>query len=83
VPSRPPPSSVASEDIEIVYKVEFNPSHQKLWNSARFSDLLIKFSGREIKAHRLVLCQASSYFDKLCGPDSQFMVRPALLRRRY
>jgi len=51
----------------------------KLWNSARFSDLLIKFSGREIKAHRLILCQGSAYFDKLCGPESQFAVRLALL----
>jgi hypothetical protein len=51
----------------------------KFWNSSRFSDLLIKFSGREIKAHRLIICQSSVYFDKLCGPESPFAVRLALL----
>jgi hypothetical protein len=42
--------------------------HPKLWNSPGFSDLSIKFSGREIKAHRLILCQASAYFDKALRP---------------
>lgn len=48
--------------------------NSKLWNSARFSDLLIKFQDREIKAHRFVLCDSSAYFDKLCGPESPFLV---------
>jgi hypothetical protein len=61
---------------------EADSRDQKLWNSERFSDLVIKFSGREIKAHRLILCQASAYFDKLCGPDSHFAVRLTLFKHR-
>jgi hypothetical protein len=45
----------------------------RLFNSCRFSDLLVKFSGREIKAHRFVLCELQ-YFDKLLGPESPFAV---------
>jgi hypothetical protein len=45
----------------------------RLFNSFRFSDLLVKFSGREIKAHRFVLCELQ-YFDKLLGPESPFAV---------
>lgn len=53
----------------------------KSWNSERFTDLLIKFSGREIRAHRLILCQSSTYFEKLCGPESQFAVRLVQMQR--
>jgi hypothetical protein len=47
----------------------------RLFNTDRYSDMLIKFSGREIKAHRFVLCETSTYFAKLCGTNSEFMVR--------
>lgn len=60
-------------------KAAAGEGNANLWNSARFSDLLIKFSGREVRAHRLILCQGSTYFDKLCGPESPFAVRLALL----
>jgi len=45
-----------------------------LFDNARFSDLIIRFADREIKAHRFVLCEQSEYFNKLCGPDSPFFV---------
>lgn len=77
VPCRPTPSVTAGES-----RSTTEENNAKLWNSARFSDLLIKFSGREVKAHRLILCQAFAYFDKLCGPDSQFAVRLALLSNK-
>ena len=43
-----------------------------LYGSGTFSDILIKFSGREIKYHKVVLFQGSDYFKALCGPDSRF-----------
>jgi hypothetical protein len=45
-----------------------------LFDNEKYSDLVIKFSDREIKAHRFVLCEQSTYFNKLCGPDSPFIV---------
>lgn len=45
------------------------------FNSASFSDILIRFSGREIKAHRIFLCSRSPYFQKAIGPGAQFKVR--------
>lgn len=72
--SKPDTSTVAKEN-----EAAAREGNANLWNSARFSDLLVKFSGREVKAHRLILCQGSVYFNKLCGPESPFAVRLALL----
>ena len=44
------------------------------FNSRSFSDVVIRFSGREIKAHRIFLCSKSPYFQKALGPDSNFKV---------
>jgi hypothetical protein len=56
----------------------FQPAHtdmqRSLFDNSRFSDIVIKFSDREIKAHRFVLCECL-YFDRLIGPDSPFTVR--------
>jgi hypothetical protein len=57
-------------------------NNAKLYNNARFSDLLVKFSGRKIKVHRVIICHTSAYFDKLCGPESQFAVRAVLPRNK-
>jgi hypothetical protein len=60
----------------------FQPAHtdmqRSLFDNSRFSDIVIKFSDREIKAHRFVLCECL-YFDRLIGPDSPFTVRIPLL----
>lgn len=48
----------------------FDPA--PFFNSASFSDILIQFSGREIKAHRIFLCSRSAYFEKALSPDAQF-----------
>lgn len=39
-----------------------------------YTDITIKFSGRETKAHKIILCSNSEYFKRLCGPDSKFKV---------
>lgn len=43
------------------------------FNNSNFSDLTIKFSGREVKCHKIILC-TSEYFQELCGPSSRFEV---------
>lgn len=45
-----------------------------LFNQDDYCDVTIKFSGREIKSHRMVLCEQLDYFKKLCGPRSKFAV---------
>lgn len=45
------------------------------YGNPRFSDVTIKFSGRELKAHKLVLCSRSKYFQRALGEDGAFMVR--------
>lgn len=45
-----------------------------LYNKPDFSDVTIKFSGREIYCHKLILCTESAYFAKLCGPGGHFAV---------
>ncbi|GAB7332583.1 hypothetical protein MBLNU13_g04358t3 [Cladosporium sp. NU13] len=62
----------SSPALEEGARTECDQNSARLFNKAKFSDLLIKFSDREIHAHRFVLCQSSAYFDKLCGPDSHF-----------
>jgi hypothetical protein len=56
----------------------FQPAHtdmqRSLYNNVRLCNMVIKFSGREIKAHRFVLCEQNKYFEKLFGPDSPFAV---------
>ena len=42
------------------------------FNNATFSDVTIRFSGREIKCHKLVLSLASDYFKALLDPDKAF-----------
>ena len=51
----------------------------RLYDCDQFTDLTINFSGRKVKAHRVVLCIQSEYFSKLCNPDSGFTVN---LRKR-
>ncbi|KAK4544582.1 hypothetical protein LTR36_004154 [Oleoguttula mirabilis] len=43
-----------------------------LFNKDAFSDIKIKFGSRQFKAHKIVICRQSQYFNKLCGPDTQF-----------
>lgn len=59
-----------------VAKEECDQNSSKLWDNERFSDVIIRFSGRKIFAHRFLLCPSSPYFEKLCGPQSPFVVRP-------
>lgn len=39
-----------------------------------FSDVVIKFGTKQIKAHKIILCTRSEYFKKAIGPDSSFKV---------
>ena len=57
-------------------------NRSRLYNSNSFSDITISFSGRKVKAHRIVLCGQSAYFDKLLNPDSGFMVSLYIPRKR-
>jgi hypothetical protein len=43
-----------------------------LFNEDAFSDVTVRFSNREIKCHKVILCTASDYFKALCGPASKF-----------
>jgi hypothetical protein len=57
-------------------------NRSRLYNSNLFSDVTISFSGRNVKAHRVVLCGQSAYFDKLCNPESGFMVSIHIPRKK-
>nr|OQO17401.1 hypothetical protein B0A51_15854 [Rachicladosporium sp. CCFEE 5018] len=43
-----------------------------LWDQREYSDITIKFSGKTIFCHKIVLCRFSEYFKKQCGPGSRF-----------
>ena len=45
------------------------------FNQEDYSDITVKFSGREIHCHKMIICMHSEYFKKLCGPGSQFAER--------
>ena len=52
------------------------------YNDADYSDLTLRLSdGREIKVHKLIICNQNEYFRKLCGVTSSFKVSiwPSLL----
>lgn len=44
----------------------------KLFDQEAYSDIIIKFGEREIRCHKVILCESSDYFKPLCGPGSQF-----------
>lgn len=44
------------------------------FNQDAFSDITIRFSGEEIKAHKIILCSKSKYFMRAFGPGSRFKV---------
>ena len=50
-----------------------------LFDKDAYSDVTVSFSGRQIKAHKVLLCQTSDYFKKLCGPDARFQVSGILI----
>ena len=45
-------------------------SESSVYHSDVFSDITITFSGRQVKCHRLIICNASKYFNALCGQNS-------------
>lgn len=47
----------------------------RLWANPEYADIIIRFSGRERKCHKVVLCRKSKYFRGLCGKDADFKVR--------
>lgn len=55
---------------------------KQYYNKPEYSDVTVKWSGREIKAHRMVLCGRSEYFKKAIGPGSQFKVWQAVSRKK-
>ena len=44
----------------------------RLFNIPEFSDVTIKAGAREIRCHKIILCNKSDYFKSMCGPDSKF-----------
>ncbi|CAK4032125.1 hypothetical protein SEPMUDRAFT_147200 [Lecanosticta acicola] len=48
---------------------------EKLFHDENYSDIVVQFSGKEIKCHKIILCTKSVYFRKLCGPGSSFKAR--------
>lgn len=47
-------------------------SYPHFYKDDEYSDITIKFSGREVPCHKMVICTQSEYFKKLCGKGSQF-----------
>lgn len=47
-------------------------SYKNIYRNKDYSDITIKFSGREIPCHKVIICTQSEYFKKLCGKGSQF-----------
>ncbi|GIZ36720.1 hypothetical protein CKM354_000018700 [Cercospora kikuchii] len=45
---------------------------QNFFKDKEYSDITIKFSGREIPCHKMIICTQSDYFKKLCGTGSRF-----------
>ncbi|WPB00979.1 uncharacterized protein RHO25_005599 [Cercospora beticola] len=48
-------------------------SYQNIFKDKEYSDIMIKFLGREIPCHKVVICTQSEYFKKLCGKASSFV----------
>jgi len=49
---------------------------RRVYNNPDYSDLTIVLKdGREIKAHKNILCTANVWFEKACGVSSSFVVR--------
>lgn len=46
---------------------------ERFFDTNELSDITIKFSGREVKCHKVILCSASEYFQGLCGARSRFI----------
>lgn len=44
----------------------------RFFDTDNLSDVIIKFHGREVKCHKIILCAASDYFKMLCGAESKF-----------
>ncbi|KAK5174898.1 uncharacterized protein LTR77_000034 [Saxophila tyrrhenica] len=44
-------------------------------NREKFSDITIKSGHLEFKCHKIILCKASAYFEKLLDPDGNFIER--------
>ena len=52
---------------------QFNPS--ELYGEPAFADVTIKYSGRQLRAHKVVLGMRSKYFKRAFAEDSGFKVR--------
>lgn len=46
----------------------------KVFGDAALSDVTIKFSGRQIRAHKIILSIRSKYFERAFAKDSGFKV---------
>ena len=44
------------------------------FDNSAFSDVTIKYDGKEVKAHKMILCTRSKYFERMLGQGSQFKV---------
>lgn len=50
----------------------FNPG--ELFGEQAFADVTIKYSGRELRAHKVILSMRSKYFERAFAVDSGFKV---------
>lgn len=46
-----------------------------LYGDPRYSDITIKYSGREFKAHKVIICTRCKYFERALAEDGGFKVR--------
>lgn len=53
----------------------------KLYGDPQYSDLSIKYSGREMKVHKLVVCMRCKYFERALSESGTFKVMSNLTQR--
>lgn len=46
-----------------------------LYGDTTYTDLTIKFSGKTLRAHKVILCRRSKYFERALGSVGAFKVR--------
>lgn len=76
--ARPPslPTTIIAAD-SMTFNIE------RMFDEPEYSDVVVFYSGRKTFCHKIILCQSSDYFKKLCGPGSQFAVSLALCYRYH
>ena len=75
-PKRNAPDNYDQQDQPPLKKCRFDHfDPADFFDNERFSDIIIKCGDRQFKAHKLIVCNKSEYFNTAFGPESKFMVR--------